>query len=259
MPADKCKLPAYMPHNPLVWFKVVEANFNVHKVVDDGIRCSLVLAALPEKQVEACSSVIRDEYNYAELKKKLLTVDGLTFQQSWEIAMAIPALSPGQKPSDIHRQMTAWIPEDDAVTADSPVVRATFLSKMPDDVKKMLLQHEDKNLAQLTALADSIVSTSVPSSSPRVSVLQAAEDHVDAPVCALTPRANPRPPVPWKPKPRPPRPNPPAPPPSPAKKAGSIPTPSGSPYCWYHASFGDLARSCKPGCTWPGNATRPVA
>ena len=258
MPADKCKLPAYMPHNPLVWFKAVEANFAVHKVVDDSLKSALVVAALPEKQLEACSSVINDVYDYKELKKKLLSVDGMTFQQAWEIAMDVPALSPGQRPSDIHRQLTAWIPEDDAMTAESPCVRATFLRKMPEDLKKILLQASDKSLSDLAVLADAIVSTSVPSASPRVSALHPVEDSVDAPVCALTPRSNPRPPV-QRPKPRPPRPNPPAPPPSPAKRAGNNPTPPGSPYCWYHASFGNLARSCKQGCAWSGNETRPVA
>ena len=71
--------------------------------------------------------------------------------------MDVPALSPGQKPSDIHRQLTAWIPPEDLVTADSPVLRATFLRKMPDDLKKILLQHKEKSLDDLAALADSIV------------------------------------------------------------------------------------------------------
>ena len=71
MPANKCKLPTYITHNPLVWFKAVEANLNMHKVVDPGIQAALVVAALLEKQLESIAPLRENKaYDYMLAKDK---------------------------------------------------------------------------------------------------------------------------------------------------------------------------------------------
>ena len=49
MLSEKCKLPAYVPHDPLLWFRAVEANFQIHKVLRELDWASLVIAALLER------------------------------------------------------------------------------------------------------------------------------------------------------------------------------------------------------------------
>ena len=49
MPADKCKLPPYMPDDPLTWFCGVESAFQIHKVMEQKDMATLVAHYLPQK------------------------------------------------------------------------------------------------------------------------------------------------------------------------------------------------------------------
>ena len=57
-----------------------------------------------------------------------------------------PALASSEKPSDVHRLLTTWLTRHDP---EDPFLRATFLAKIPRDLKKMLLAKSDCTLAQL--------------------------------------------------------------------------------------------------------------
>ena len=240
MPVEKCKLPAYLPSDPLLWFRAVEANFTVHKVLKDEERSALVIAALPEKQLQSVGHLLSLSSDaYIALKKRLLEVDGPSFQDSWERCLALPVLSAGERPTDIYRQLVSWLEKEEMV--ESAFLRATFLTKMPPDLKRMLLAKPDMSLSALVVFADSIHSATSTRASP--AVYQLSSDSPDAhprpePVCALN---------------KPPRVRQP-----PARAAQ--PPPSDGRLCWYHASFGVQARSCKPGCAWQpaGNGSRPA-
>ena len=58
MPSERCKLPAYVPHDPLLWFRAVEANFSIHKVLTEKDRASLTIAALPERQLQTVGDLL---------------------------------------------------------------------------------------------------------------------------------------------------------------------------------------------------------
>ena len=133
----------------------MEANFNIHKVLREVDRASLVIAALPERQLQTVGDLLDVPPSdlYTAIKGRLLTVDAPSFQDSWERCLLLPLLRPGEKPSDIHRLLTSWLTGHDP---EDPFLRATFLSKMPGDLKKMLLARPDCTLAQLAAFADTI-------------------------------------------------------------------------------------------------------
>ena len=160
----------------------------------------------------------------------------------------LPLLRPGEKPTDIHRLLTSWLTGHDP---EDPFLRATFLSKMPGDLKKMLLARPDCTLAQLAAFADTIHSyvTKPPAVQlvEIVDVLGAAPDSL-VQVCAVTPQA-----PSWWPAATAGR-------PAAASTAmtatgGAISGNGG--YCWYHGRFGVNTRACKPGCTWQKNTFLP--
>ena len=58
MPVDKCKLPAYVPHDPLTLFRAVEACFYIHSIRRNADRAALVVAALPAKQLQQVSMLL---------------------------------------------------------------------------------------------------------------------------------------------------------------------------------------------------------
>ena len=70
--------------------------------------------------------------------------------------MSLPSLSSGQRPSDIHRQMTSWLDTSDVELLNSEFLRALFLMKMPPDLKRMLLAHPKKKCDVLAVFADSL-------------------------------------------------------------------------------------------------------
>ena len=239
MPVEKCKLPAYLPADPLLWFRAVEANFTVHKVLKDEEKSALVIAALPEKQLQSVGHLLSlSSDTYAGLKKRLLEVDGPSFQDSWERCLSLPVLSPGERPTDVYRQLVSWLEKEEMV--ESAFLCATFLTKMPPDLKRMLLAKPDLSLSDLAVFADSIHPATAPRASP--AVYQLSSDEPDnhprpEPVCALTKPPRVRQPPAWP----------------------SRPPPTDHRLCWYHASFGVQARSCKPGCSWLAseNSYRP--
>ena len=259
MPSERCKLPAYVPHDPLLWFRAVEANFNIHRVSTEKDRASLTIAALPEKQLQSVGDLldVPPADLYSAIKGRLLTVDGPTFQDSWSRCLRLPALRSGEKPTDVHRALTSWLSGHDP---EDPFLRATFLDKMPGDLKRMLLARTDCTLAQLAAFADTIHSCNA--QAPAVHRVDVHEDYLtrDAPgaavdqppvdggynlqVCAI--QAGSRKPAAAAGRSAPP----------PAGGASSTQRHNGG-FCWYHARFGVNARACKSGCTWSKNASSP--
>ena len=255
MPSERCKLPAYVPHDPLLWFRAVEANFAIHKVLAEKDKASLTIAALPERQLQTIGDLLDVPPSdlYTAIKGRLLTVDSPSFQDSWERCLLLPVLRSGEKPTDVHRQLTSWLSGHDP---EDPFLRATFLAKMPGDIKKMLLARTDCTLAQLAAFADTIHSCAVralavnrlesmaPFLSREVSPAPVDPDYNLPAVCAVS-----APPSRRTTAGRPP-------PTSAAGGASSTQRHNGG-YCWYHGRFGVNARACKPGCTWQKNAFSP--
>ena len=150
-----------------------------------------------------------------------------------------PPLRPGDKPSDLYAALTSWLRDDQ--DPDNPWLRATFIAKMPEDLRMMLLAYPDCSLEKLSIFADSLsvsLSAKRRSSPPVFSMVVDAEAGDVSP----SPVLNPSPPVLAVRGPR----------------QDSRP-PQISNLCWFHQRFGDKARSCKPGCARAGslNSSRP--
>ena len=225
--ASKCKLPAYTAHDPLLWFRAVDAAFLIYKVVKPELKAAHVVAALPEKQLQAVGHLLADLSAaglYDALRQRLLQVDGPTFQTSLERCLAIPVIRGGERPTDVLRQLVSWLDKD---MAEHAFMRALFLTKMPADVKKILLGRSDLGLHDLAVFADSIQAVGSTSSPPVFQVPATSED----PVCVVRKSSTP----------------------SPSSSQG------GAGPCWYHANHGANAKKCKQGCTWiSGNGSRPA-
>ena len=185
MPVDKCKLPAYVPHDPLTLFRAVEACFYIHSIRRNADRAALVVAALPAKQLQQVSMLLSSPSSdqYSSLKRQLIAKDSLSFQDNWERCVALSPLRPEDKPSDLLTALTSWLTDDP--DPDNPWVRATFISKMPEDLWMMLLAHPNSRLEQLAVFADTLsVSLSAKRRSP-TPVFSMAVDSPSSPAAEL--------------------------------------------------------------------------
>ena len=180
MPIDKCKLPAYVASDPLTWFRAVEACFQIHSIRRDQDRAALLIAALPAKQLQQVSAIlaVTSSDQYGALKRRLISTDAPSFQENWEKCMAIPPLRPGDKPSDLYSALTSWLKDDQ--DPDNPWVKATFISKLPDDLRIMLLAHPDYSLEKLSAFADTLALGAKRRTSPQVFSMAVDQDLGDA-------------------------------------------------------------------------------
>ena len=240
MPVEKCKLPAYVAADPLTWFRAVEACFHIHSVSRKSDKAALVIAALPAKQLQQVSSVIATTSSdqYLALKRRLISTDAPSFQDNWERCMALPSLRAGERPSDLYAALTSWLRDDQ--DPDNPWVRATFIAKMPEDLRIMLLAYPLCTLEELSVFADSLSLSAKRRPSPQVFSMAVDPELGDA---SPTPLATP------------------APPPVLGLRTGKQDSrpPQVSSLCWYHQRFGDKAKTCKPGCSRAGslNLARP--
>ena len=236
MPIDKCKLPAYVASDPLTWFRAVEACFQIHQVRKDTDRAALLIAALPAKQLQQVSAIlaVTTSDQYESLKRRLISTDAPSFQENWEKCMSLPPLRPGDKPSDLYSALTSWLKDDQ--DPDNPWVKATFISKLPEELRIMLLAHPEYSLEKMSTFADTLALGAKRRSSPQVFSMVVDQDLDVSPSTS-----------------------PPSPPPVlgvRATKQDKNPPPSS--LCWFHQRFGDKAKSCKPGCAKASlNSSRP--
>ena len=149
--------------------------------------------------------------------------------------MAIPPLRPSDKPSDLYSALTSWLKDDQDL--DNPWVKATFISKLPDDLRIMLLAHPEYS-EKLSAFADTLALGAKRRTSPQVFSMAVDQDLGDASPSPMLP----------------------SPPPVLGVRATKQDArPPQTSLCWFHQRFGDKARSCKPGCAKAAslNSSRP--
>ena len=248
MPADKCKIPTYLAHDPVTWFRACEACFLTHKVTKSSEKAALVLAALPEEQLQNVAYLLvdaEDSTSYEDIKDTLVQIDGPSFQEAVERFLALPLLRPGERPSSYLRHLCGWLPED---LVESPFTRALFLSKMPGDLKRLLLSQEQLSLRQLAVHGDRLSRAGGPSSAPKIFHINTSELE-NLPVSSVesppTPSVNA---VRSSPRSRARRQSQPQKASRPVQldlKPGVL-GPDG--VCFFHAKYGQQARSCVSGC-----------
>ena len=121
--------------------RAVGACFHIHSICRDAYYAALVVAVLPAKQLQQVSMLLvsPSPHQYAALKQHLIAKDTLFFQDQSERCMDLPPLRPG----------------------DNPWVRATFIRKMPEDLRMMLLAQPNCTLEQLAVFFSDTLSVSL--------------------------------------------------------------------------------------------------
>lgn len=267
--AASCRLPAFWPNNPHLWFAQAESEFALKGIRAEATKYHLAIRALSERDISEIADIVSNppiSCQYQTLKEELLR----RFQASPTVRLqrllSTEELGDG-KPSQLLRRLYALL-GDKAASFDEDCLRELFLRRLPPPVRSLLTVSQAPSLQALALLADKIMEDTYPSIAvlqsgtvhqpvdiqSRLQALEASLENLRVEIQSSRPRRRPY--------------SPGSPPhqrrnnrtPSPPLRRGnrqyplrqSSPPPD-SEYCWYHATFGASARQCRPPCAWPGN------
>ena len=244
--AMQMKVAPFWPDAPVAWFASVETQFLLRRVTSEVDRFCLTAGALDKETTKKVVHLINTPdpvAPFTALKAALLASHHLTDYQKVELLLAMDSLG-GRKPSELLADMMEMCP---AGQEGNVFFVGLFLQRLPREIRVLLSHDDHSNLRVLAAKADKMLAYG---GRQAHDVVAAVEENV---VAAIRPKPqqkgrfnNPPPAVP--PRPANFQSQATADPPAPSKLARQS-----TGLCYYHWSYGEKAKSCKPPCTWQGN------
>ena len=156
------KLPPYWPQDPLVWFAQVEAQFTNHRITKETSRYAHVVASLsPDIAQEVRDLLITkpDTKPYSTLKAALVARTSESEQRRLQQLLTEEELG-DRKPTQLLRRMRQLLGE--RVLEDS-ILRQLFVQRMPTNVQQILASSsETLSITQVAELADRIIAVAAP-------------------------------------------------------------------------------------------------
>ena len=241
------KLPTFWPNEAELWFAQAEAQFQNKGITAEKTKYNYVVSMLDVKTAKQVMDIIRTPpaaNPYTTLKARLSKAFALS--DSEKVGRILDMTGLGDRtPSQCLSDMLLLVPQ--AVAQDpGPFFRQIFLKQLPSDVRTHLAQTTKTGttlaiLHDLAADADKYFSSTgsrIASVSPPI-VLPPPQVQTEAEVCAVSNQSG-------STRHRGPRPV-------------QLPKPSYT-FCFYHARFGEKARSCIQPCqfkTLPSGNSQP--
>ena len=241
------KLPTFWPNEAELWFAQAEAQFQNRGITAEKTKYNYVVSMLDVKTAKQVMDIIRTPpaaNPYTTLKARLSKAFALS--DSEKVGRILDMTGLGDRtPSQCLSDMLQLVPEAEAQDPGS-LFREIFLRQLPSEVRTHLAQTTKTGttsaiLRDLAADADKYFSSTgsrIASVSPPI-VLPPPQVQAEAEVSAVSNQGgNPR-----------------------HRSQGPVrgPKPSFT-FCYYHARFGDKARSCTPPCqfgTLPSGNSQP--
>ena len=252
MPADEqvniqaatVKLPQFWAENPRLWFSQAESQFALRAVSSSRTKYYHVVAALPlavaGRVLHLIEQVPEGDEPYELLKEALVAAYSLTEYQKAEALFKLPPLGTAT-PGEMLSQIKALLPPSHDKKCF--LVRHMFLSRLPENVRTILLRDGSASLDELAASAETLMSAQPQSSfsTPSFSV-EELEARVDAVARRFPPPRRSAAPPPRRRVRSPPR--------RVMLDGQELP-----PLCWYHRTFGDAATKCRHSDEYPCSAS----
>jgi hypothetical protein len=237
------KIPDFWPHDSNTWFRKIESKFRICNIRQSSTKYDHLLSALP---TDICSSIndslAEIEENAADAYEQLkaLLMSRYTMDR-WARAFELhkfPEIG-DMKPSEMMRHMKALLPPDSTA---GTYFMAVFLLRLPADMIDHIISQDFKDCTKMVEYADKLYARR------RGNTVAAFNANYEATINAVSGgrrREN-----------------------SPRDRRRRLPSRQGrsrrktpGPYkddsdIYYHTTYGDQARKCKPGCQWvPGNGS----
>jgi hypothetical protein len=237
------RIPDFWPHDPTTWFRKIESKFRISNIRQSSY--DHLLSALP---TDICSSINDSlaeidenaedaEDAYEQLKALLMsryTIDRRA--RAFELHK-FPEIG-NMKPSEMMRQMKALLPPDSAA---GTYFMAAFLLRLPADMIDHIISQDFKDYNKMAEYADK------PYARRRGNTVAAINANHNSTIHAVSGGRR-RESSPHDRRHC-----------SPSRQGRSRRKTPGlykddNDICYYHTTYGEQARKCKPGCQWvPGN------
>jgi hypothetical protein len=260
---SKGDLPAFWDADPVLWFRQCESAFRRAGTVSSGVKFDHVVGKLPNAVSLSCRSLLlsinfEDKDAYQRLKEHLCkNYSKLKWQQGYSL-LDHPGLG-DRRPSQLFQDMRALLPENEV---EGVLFQCLFLKRLPTSMSDAVLAAGLYNMEDLAAMADCLHDKPAAAGVSAVAVQQPCCSHVSA-IDSKQQKFNRSGRSPNRSNRSPDRR---AATPGPGKDGKDISafTAAGRPasqwvkgadksWCQYHQFYGNAARTCRPGCTHPGN------
>ncbi len=260
---SKVDLPAFWEADPVLWFRQCESAFRRAGTVSSGVKFDHVVGKLPNAVSLSCRSLLlsinfEDKDAYERLKDHLCrNYSKSKWQQGYSL-LDHPGLG-DRRPSQLLQDMRALLPEKEA---EGVIFQCLFLKRLPTTMSDAVMAARLENIEDMAAMADRLHDKPAAASVAAVSAQPSCCSHVSAidskqrkfNRSGRSPNRSGRSPDRRAATPGPGK----------EKKDFSSFNAAGRPssqwvkgadktWCQYHQFYGDAARTCRPGCTHPGN------
>jgi hypothetical protein len=230
---------------PQAWFRATEAQFRLRNIVDDDIKYSLLLTALPRDAFRIVAHLVVDDPPadaYVQLKTALIASHVLSNYQRVEALARMEPLG-GRRPSEMLTAMLELCPRGEE---SSTFFFFFFLQRLPREIRVLLADENPADLRAVADKADKLVALHSPLSHDMVAVASNEPDSEGEDAAAAAVKSSNRGGRKQFRRKKAARQHE-------RREQSSDQGQKKSSLCFYHASFGDKANNCRAPCAWSEN------
>lgn len=238
------RLAPFIPSDPVLWFSLIEANFQTAGITSDNKKFSLVANSLPPQQALEVRDVlvtppVADKY--AALKSEL--IKRLSTSQEAKTRRLLEQEQIGdRKPSQFLRHLRNLA----GPAVPDAMIRTLWMGRLPRGMQMILATQTEQDLQKVADIAD-VIADSTTSPAPTIAAatdnalwisvqrqLEALQNQINAMSTERNRRSRSR---------------------SHSRNRSrshsrSREDSSRMDWCWYHRTYGQKARKCPPPCTY---------
>lgn len=227
--AVSVKLPPVWTHKIASWFAQAEAQFNIRKITEDDTMYWHIIAALTGDVAERAARIIDDPpktQKYKAIKTFLLRRYSLTESQRADKLLAITSLG-DRSPTELADEMLRINGENDP---GHFLLRRLFVRALPVSVRQQLASADQEDIYTLAEEAEKI-NLATPSGFNDVAVVNTGdEEDMQPSLCRVSNSSHRR---------------------KNSQQKFRHDDDKEVSFCYFHRTYGNKARSCRPPCSWP--------
>ena len=234
MSEPQLKLPPFTLQNPAMWFRRAEVQFRLKGVKSSATMADYTLNAMSEDTFQKLDSWIADKpakLDYVELKNYILDRFTMKITERAQRILQLAGVPLGDQTASEAWDEISCLASVPQTSGELPkkvsLKREIFLQRLPDRIRRALPDAERMDMQVLVREADKLIMADKATTTGGVSVDAVNAVHTPAPAEQLRRRPQLH-----------------------SRKNEDL---NDQDLCFYHATFGEKALKCRPGCVWPKN------
>ena len=150
--AISIKPPTFSDTSPALWFRIMEAQFNIKGIKTPQTKFYHVLASLPTEILENIPPTVLDGEDYEEMKTAIISFYEQTKPELFAKLISTTAMT--GRPSMYLRQLQQLATK---VHAGDDLVRHQFIKSLPPTIAPVIAAQPSLSLMQLGSIADELM------------------------------------------------------------------------------------------------------